>query len=280
MLGVGKDRRHQERNAMESFLQKYGHYVTGVLNGFDRLVFRGTLRRIVFVEGMMSYLFAANILLKDFSKHVLSVSTHLKNVSSIAACHASRPVRYLPSSVTFKQKVAQRIAEKDGIEEGLVCILKSVEPCMAFDIYRNRETKRLDLVTRLRKCLHLYHYYIHPVFGFMNVRIQTWFPFNIQVCINGREWLSRQMDEAGIAYQRRDNCYTWLEDIPKAQELMDRQLRVSWPDLLKEIALTINPAHEEIFKDFPLDYYWSVYRSEWASDIMFRSPADLAMIYP
>ena len=265
---------------MESFLQKFGQHVTGVLCGFDRLVFRGTLRRIVFVQGMMSYLFAANILLKDFSRHVLSVSAHLKNASLTAAYQASRPIQYLPSSATLKQKVAQRIAVEDGINEGLICILKSVEPCMSYDIYRNRETKRLELVTRLRKCLHLYHYYVHPVFGFMNVRIQTWFPFNIQVCINGREWLSRQMDAAGIVYQKRENCFTWLEDAQKAQELMDQQLRVSWPDLLKEIAFTINPAHEEIFKDFSSDYYWSVHQSEWASDIMFRSPEDLAKIYP
>ena len=63
---------------MESFLQKFGQQVTGVLCGFDRLVFRGTVRRIVFVQGMMSYLFAANILLKDFSRHVLSVSARVK----------------------------------------------------------------------------------------------------------------------------------------------------------------------------------------------------------
>ncbi len=75
-------------------------------------------------------------------------------------------MKYLASSTILKQKVAQRIADEDVIKEGLVCILKSVEPCMAFDVYRNRETKRLELVTRVRKCLHLYHYYIHPVFGF------------------------------------------------------------------------------------------------------------------
>ncbi len=88
------------------------------------------------------------------------------------------------------------------------------------------------------------------------------------------------MDAAGIAYQRRDNCFTWLEDTLKAQELMDQQLRASWPDLLNEIAFTINPAHGEIFKGFSSDYYWSVYQSEWASDIMFRSSEDLAKIYP
>jgi hypothetical protein len=265
---------------MDTFLHKHAANVIGVLNGFDRLVFRGTLRRLVFLEGMKSYLWAANVLLKDFGKHVFSVTSVLKKASSEFAERASRPMRYLHSSVTDKEKTARRIAEQDGVTDGLICVLTCVEPCVSFDIHRNRETKHLELVTRLRKCLHVYHYSIHPMLGFMNARIQTWFPFNIQVCINGREWLSRQMDQAGIAYQRRDNCFTWIEDPQKTQELMDDQLRTSWPSLLRDIARTLNPAHDEIFKNFPVDYYWSAYQSEWATDIMFRSSKELARLYP
>ena len=36
----------------------------------------------------------------------------------------------------------------------------------------------------------------------MSARIQTWFPFNVQVCLNGREWLGRQLAEAGIDFVR------------------------------------------------------------------------------
>jgi hypothetical protein len=265
---------------MGTFLHKHAANVIGVLNGFDRLVFRGALRRLVFLEGMKSYLWFANVLLKDFGQHVLSITSLLKKASSELAEKMSRPVRYLPSSGTDKEKVARRIAEEEGIKQGLICVLTCVEPCVSFDIHRNRETKRLELVTRYRKCLHVYHYSIHPLLGFMNARIQTWFPFNIQVCINGREWLSRQMDEKEIAYQRRDNCFTWIQDTEKAQDLMDNQLHTSWPSLLKDIARTLNPVHDEIFKEFPAEYYWSAYQSEWATDIMFRSSEDLERLYP
>ena len=70
---------------------------------------------------------------------------------------------------------------------GLVCVLTCVEPCRTFEIYRDRDTKQLHLQPRVRKCLFLYHYTVHPVFGFLNTRIQTWFPFSIQICLNGRE---------------------------------------------------------------------------------------------
>jgi hypothetical protein len=49
--------------------------------------------------------------------------------------------------------------------------------------------------------------------------------------------------------------------------------------VLSDIARTLNPAHEQIFKNFPVDYYWSAYQSERATDIMFRSPGDLALVY-
>jgi len=139
------------------FLHKHAANVIGVLNGFDRLVFRVTLRRLVFLEGMKSYLWAANVVLKDFGEHVLSVTSLLKKASSEVAEKASRSIRYLPSSLTDKEKTARRIAEEDGIKQGLICVLTCVEPCVSFDIHRNRENKRLKLVTRHRKCLHVYH---------------------------------------------------------------------------------------------------------------------------
>ncbi|MBF0141353.1 MAG: hypothetical protein HQL74_13875 [Magnetococcales bacterium] len=51
---------------MEAFLSKHASDVTGTLSGFDRLVFRGTLRGLAYASGMNSYLHAAGVLLKDF----------------------------------------------------------------------------------------------------------------------------------------------------------------------------------------------------------------------
>lgn len=232
---------------METFLSKHTENVTGTLSGFDRLVFRGTLRRLVYVEGMMSFLYSISVLLKDFGQYALGITKRLKEATLQTANLTSRPVIYLSSGATKKEDVARQIARDDSVREGLVCILTSVEPCSSFDIFRNRKTKRLELVTRHRKCLHIYHYLMHPVFGFMNARIQTWFPFNIQICINGREWLARQMDAAGLGYQRRDNCFSWLENPVEAQRLMELQLRSSWPDLLHDISRMLNPIHEELF---------------------------------
>jgi len=252
----------------------------GVLSGFDRFVFRGTLRAIAHVDGMKRYLWANHVLLKDFGAHVEQVSQRLKDASLTAARHAGRPVKYLASSETDKDGVARQIAAKDGITEGLVCVLTCVEPCWSFEIYRNRDTKRLELEPRQRKCLFLYHYWNDPRWGFMHARIQSWFPFPIQVCLNGREWLARQLDTAGVRYVRQDNCFPWIADWSEAQRLMDRQLRTKWPTPLNCLAAALNPAHPAIFHAYPVSYYWSTYQSEWAIDVVFRKAADLRRLFP
>jgi hypothetical protein len=265
---------------MKAFLAKCGATVFGVLNGFDRLFFRGSLRRLAYPLGLQNYLWYNRIPFKDFAAHSLEVTARLEEASLRQARQQGREIRYLNSSQLRKEDVAREIAARDRIREGLICVLRSVDPCMSFQINKNRQTGKLEIHYRERKCMHLYHYQIHPVFGFMHARIQTWFPFRIYVCINGREWLARQMDQAKLHYVRRDNTFTWLEDIDQAQALFNQQLQANWPSLLGGLAQALNPIHDDIFAQCRCRYYWTVTDSEWASDVMFRSRAALEAIYP
>ena len=265
---------------MKEFIAKHREEIAGVLRGFDRLIFRGTLRSISYPEGMMGYLWAKQVRLTEFGRHVLRVSERLKQACRAKAEALRRPMKYLASAGESKEEVARGIAAREKIEEGLVCVLSCVEPCQTFEVYRNRETRKLELVSRIRKCLFFYHYWIHREFGFLNARIQTWFPFSIQVCMNGREWLARQMGRAGMKYVRQDNCFPWVEDWGRAQRLLDRQLRTNWPKWLGRMARELNPVHAQIFGDFPMNYYWTTYQSEWAIDVAFRQAQVLRRLYP
>jgi hypothetical protein len=265
---------------MDHFIAKFADQIAGTLSGFDRLVFRGTLRRIAYPFGMQGYLWANQVPLTAFGAHVNEVSERVKQAALRCVQQAGRTVRYLQSSKDDKEEIARAIARQENIEEGPVCALTCVEPCWGFDVYRNRETKKLDLVQRSRKCLYVYQYWQHPALGWLNARIQTWFPFSIQVCMNGRTWLARQMQQAGIQYQQQNNCFAWVADWERGQRLMDTQLQANWPQLLDGIARLLNPIHDEIFHRFPIAYYWSTYQSEWATDIVFAKQEDLRRLYP
>jgi len=99
------------------------------------------------------------------------------------------------------------------------------------------------------------------------------------LCINGREWLVPQMGTAGIGYMRRENTFTWIEDVARAQALFNRQLQSDWPRLLDALLQQSHPLVAEISRPLGVGYYWSVCKSEYATDIMFQKASSLAAHY-
>jgi hypothetical protein len=229
---------------------------------------------------MFFFLERAGVRLLDFKAFVTRTSDRVKEAAYAEAARMGRPVRYLESSEWDKEKIAKQVLAEQPIDRGLVCVLTAVEPCMSFEYHRSPDPKVRGLRLRQKKCLHLYKYFVHPQFGFMSARLQTWFPFNVQVCLNGREWVARQLGRRRSGFQRADNCFTWLGNAELAQRLMDEQLQTDWPALLDAVARRLNPLHARIFEALPMDYYWTGYQTEWATDILFKDPRTLAAVYP
>jgi hypothetical protein len=265
---------------MMSFIQRHMDKVIGTISGWDRMRFRGTLRMLANVVGLGRFLNYRGHLLKDFGTYAQAVSELTREASLAVAEAAGRPVLYLTDPKQDKEEVARSIQARDGIQEGLICVLTAVENCGSYRVSGNRQTKHLELAHARRKCLHLYHYYEHREFGLMHVRLESWLPLTQFVCLNGREWLSRQMDRAGIKYLRRDNCFVWISDLAGAQGLLDAQTRFNWQQALGELARAVNPALPAVVGDYDIGYYWSLEESEWATDIMFHDQRELSRLYP
>ncbi len=268
---------------MESFVSRHQHQIQGTISGLDRLRFMGSLRMLSFSQGLASILSAAGVLLKDFGDYVEGLSQKIKLASeAIAQATPTGRVHYLPSGSQSKEDYVRALPRPDRLaRDGLLAVLSCVEPCQSVEVHRNANTKMLELRPALRKCLHYYFYLDHPTFGPMHVRLQTWLPWQIKVCLNGRDWLARQLDHAGVGYLKKDNAFTYIEDYARAQALLDEQLRVEWPLALDELRRRFHPTHSEVFVGaFPQPYYWSVEQSEWATDVVFRTPTALAALYP
>jgi len=265
---------------MQSFLSHHEQQIKGALSGFDWLRFRGTLRWIANREGMSIWLTRTGILYKHFKEYALGLTDRIKQATQQIADQADRPIQYLNSSNLRKETVAREIAARDNITEGLVCVLTCVEPCMTFQVGPNRAKKKLELRAHNGKCLHQYFYLIDPQLGWLNIRLQTWLPFTVKVVINGREWLSRELVKRDIAFERRDNCFVDVADLELAQQLLDEQLKTDWTGLLNRLLWQVHPAHASLFGDETLHYYWSADETEWASDVMFKSPSALDLLYP
>ncbi len=201
---------------MKNMIRQLGERVLGVLSGFDRLLFRGILRCVINPRGLNGYLFGANVRMADFKEHTQQVTQQLIDESLRYASENGREIKFLDSPQIRKKDVALEIARRDKITEGLICVLRCVEPCTTLRVCGNRKTKKIAIERRRTQCTHLYHYFQHPQFGFLHVRLQTWFPFTMQVCLNGRDWLARDLTKAGIRYRQHDNCIHWVHDLEAA----------------------------------------------------------------
>jgi len=255
---------------MKAFLQRFALLVAGVLQGFDRLVFKGKLPQLYGPDGMHILLSLNHVPRSEFKTYAAKVARALLESSVVLQAKQLDRYRYLNSGHTDKEALAREFAAKHQVQEGLVCVLQCLEPCWTFDTAR---TANREMIIRGErgKCSHLYHYYIHPQFGWMYVRLQTWFPFEIQVGMNGREWLARQLDRENLTYERSDNKFLWVADWQRAQQLLDEQLQTDWVRELDALQQQFHPLHPGHMGRMRLSYNWTVFQSEWASDVAFRS---------
>lgn len=109
----------------------------------------------------------------------------------------------------------------------------------------------------------------------MSIRMQTWFPYRIQIAVNGREWLARQLEKAGVSFARVGNKIHEVEDFSAMQPLLDKQLRTDWCSMLNSFVPIAFPTIRSALDDDLLHYSWTVWQSEWASDLLFKNRTDL-----
>lgn len=264
----------------QAFVERHRGEVIGMLHGWDRIRLQGTLRALYYQPVMERYVRRAGVMWKGFKEFASTVTGRVRQEAEKLAAVQSRPMEYVRSSRTDKEKLVREIQERDGVKSGLIAILSCVEPCHTWFLRGNRATKKLELRLEWGRCLHLYFYWMHERLGFLHLRLQTWFPFLIQICLNGREWLGRQMDEAGMRYQREENCFPWIADLKRAQGMMDQQHRTDWQGLVGPLVEQCHPLDAEIRRPLKIAYYWTSSQSEYATDVMFGKREKLARIYP
>ena len=258
---------------MEQFLNKHKEKVTGVISVFDRVILKGYLP-ISYPEAAESFFNRRGMLLKEFKNFTTTQTELLKKHAMQVAYKAGRPYEYLREHVR-KEDYVRKIAERDRIAEGLICVLAMNEENHTFALRYGKERPHLHRCSP--RCLTLYFYYLDRHFGFMHVRLSTWMPFTIQVYVNGHDWLARQMSVKGVAYEQHENAFTSIEDCAKAQLLADRFAPLKWVNILHVFARRVNPLLKTILRD--MEYHWVIDQAEYATDIMCHSHACLDELY-
>lgn len=259
-----------------AFTEKFSGSIIAVLGCFDRLIFKGYLP-FGGDEHLNRYVDQTlKIPRKDFLPQVQTMSQQLVDHAQRMAEEAGAPYQYLQGKHS-KEQLVQKIARERRHPEGLLAVLCCQENCRTVKLRYGKDKPRLEFAYRPQRVL--YYYFLDPEFGLLHVRIQTWFPFTMQVYVNGHEWLAREMLRHRLGFVQEDNAFTQLDDPQRAQRLADRFLHVAWRNRLNRWARLVNPLLKNRWLR-GMEYRWVIDQAEYSTDVIFRSPQDLAQLYP
>lgn len=263
-----------------NIIEKYNDKIKGILTGFDRIIINGYSRQLNNCRQFLYYMIQNKCNLVDFNKfaeeHTKSLCEHIDKLVS----EQNRPTEFIMSSKVSKDEVARKLFNENPIKEGLVCCISAMEVCDTMTVKGNKKTKSLEVTRRPTKCKYYYLYMIDKDFGWMYLKIQTWFPFNVQLYLNGREYICKQLDKEGIKYERYNNSLIDIENIERAQEISDHLQNIDLTRKFDGLVSKYNnllPRFEEILGH---GYFWTVFECEYATDIMFKTREDLENIFP
>ena len=262
-----------------NIIQQNEEKINGILETFDRMIINGYILQLQNPRQFLFYLISNNVNLTDFAKFAEGKTKSLCEHIDSFINNNNVVTQYLNSSNSNMDEIARAEFEKVPNKTGLIAAFSTVELCRTMTVAPNRSIKKLEVVSKPTKCKHYYLYFNDEEFGWMFLRIQTWFPFNIRIYINGREYLSKIFDKNDIQYEMYNNSFSYINDFEKAQILADSILNKKLSDSFDGMAKMINNELEHISNSVNHSYYWCIDQCEFATDINFKSREDLSIFY-
>lgn len=216
---------------MKKFKERFSDLVKGSISGFDRIVFKGFILPLMSAGEVQRFCRNKSILNKDYKSWMMAQTKNIiEHADRYAKDNCGCGIIHLPTWRTRKEALAHERQQQEQIASGLIGVWSCLEAGSSYRARYCAATGYPQLQKYQTRCKHLYFYCDDPEFGFMNIRLQTWFPYHIQVCLNGREWLRRSLEQEGVEFLVKGNKFLHIDDYEKAQRFLDQQLDVRFAE--------------------------------------------------
>ena len=199
-------------------------HVTLEVEGIDRMYLNGVIP-ILQSEGGINWFF------RDIRGHVFASSALM---APMTRAFVEALERFASSEglevVTFQKKqrkdtvAAEHRARFRG-EEGLLFVGKAQEKASVFRTQSRRNPQTgASYAWLYRSTAMVNQYYFYAIdrdFGPFFLKFCSYFPYNAKLCINGHEYVKRQLERRGIRYEALDNGVLSCEDPATLQRICD-----------------------------------------------------------
>lgn len=177
-----------------------------------------------------------------------------------------------------KDDVAQEHLARFKGHEGLLFIGKAQEKTPVFRTERRRHPKSGQsyawIVPSTAMVNHYYCYGVDEDFGPFFLKFCTYFPYNAKLCINGHEYLKRQLLKRGVVFEALDNGVRSCEDPGRLQRLADALSAEKIDALLRKWLRKLPHPFTPKDRQAGYRYQLSILQAEFSLTQVFEQPVN------
>jgi hypothetical protein len=199
-------------------------HVTLEVEGIDRMYLNVYQPKLQSERGVATFfrfhrghLFASSVLMDPITKAFIAGVERFVRENQIPFLTLAKGQR--------KDEIAAEYRARFREDEGILFVGKAQEktPVFRTEQRRNPDTgKRYPWIVRSTAMVnHFYFYGIDADFGPFFLKFCTYFPYTAKLCINGHEYVKRQLAKEGVAFEALDNGILSCADPQRLQQLCD-----------------------------------------------------------
>jgi hypothetical protein len=150
-----------------------------------------------------------------------------------------------------KDDVAQEYRARFTGEEGVLFVGKAQEKASVFRTEKRRDARGVYpwIIRSTAMPNHYYFYIVDRDFGPLFIKFCSYFPYPAKLCLNGHEWLKRQLTHREVAFEPLDNGLRSSEEPARVQRIADTldatKIEAVFRKWLRRLPHPFAPAHRK-----------------------------------
>lgn len=231
--------------------------------------------KLQYVQGVVRFfqkhrkmIFASSALMDGITKDFVKAIEGFSKINDIPLITFTKGQR--------KDDLAKEFLGKFEREEGVLFIGKAQEKTYTYrtETRVNPATGRqFPWIVKSTAMVNQYYFYcVDKDFGPFFLKFSSYFPYNARLCINGHEYLKRQLDKEGIAYEALDNGIRSCADPKRMQEIADELTPEMIADLLHKRQVFLPAPFTKEDTEAGYQYAVSILQAEFSLTQVLDSP--------
>jgi len=212
--------------------------------------------------------FASSVLMEPISRNFIAAITKFVGKEHIPVVQFEKHQR--------KDDVAKEHLSRFSGEEGVLFVGKAQEKAYVFRTEKRRNPQTgmtYPWIVRSSAMVNYYYFYcVDRDFGPFFIKFCSYFPYTGKLCINGHEYVKRQLSKEGIAFLALDNGIASCENAERLKQLCDEfdEQKIE-RFFAKWLAILPNPFTQED-RDAGYHYQLSLLQIEFSLTLVLDRP--------